>query len=485
MGLSYLDQAVEKLNCALVNEEHITVYSDYDTDGLTSSLQWKTLFKLLGHEDYTVVPYTKRTHSIDPNLPSVLLQHKSGLCIISDTGCSEPEMLKYLNSISPIIVLDHHKGILQREIISDTLVVVNPAMWNDGVTMSAACVVFEVIMAWVEKYRLDDLEYFQRMLSFYPFVSIYADGAYGPTDYVYNLYQLAQDAIYPPEFSFAQEYFNTSKRFVLFSVAPPINAAFRNNRLDLINELFLNHDRLLSYEKSDLVDELKVLRNDMRKHIDNLEKIVEPIEVGEFNLVDLTGYLNQGISNEIIWNNKGLIANKIAGKYKKACICIVNTGDRYTLSVRDFYGRDILSLMQTIYEVGSHPSAFGGSMSAHDVLYLKKNLERLSTRLPAPKPKPVLNFAELKEDEVKHIAFLNEFLHPNAAKLIYASKTGAKLEPTPAKWGPVYNQYQLKLPSGTIIYIKQEAFDDEENPRILIQLYKGKRIGGSMVEPLS
>ena len=61
----------------------------------------------------------------------------------------------------------------------------------------------------------------------------------------------------------------------------------------------------------------------------------------------------------------------------------------------------------------------------------------MSARLPAPKPKPILNFAELKEDEVKHIAFLNEFLHPNDAKLIYASKSGAKLEPTPAKWGQV------------------------------------------------
>lgn len=481
MNLTYLKEALKILKKAIEDGVHITFYGDYDVDGLTCLLQWKRLCELLGYDNFSIVPYSKRTHSIDTNLASVLVQNKSGLCIICDTGCSEPETLKYLNSISPVIVLDHHRGTIQHSQITDSLVVVNPALWGDGYKMSAGCVVFELIMAWVEEVRPDDYDYFRRVLAFYPFLSIYADGAYGPNDYCFGLYQAAQDALFPPEFSFAHQNFVSTKRFVLFSVAPPINAAFRNNRLDLINKLFLSKEPLVSYERANLLDELELLRSEMRKHITKLESIVEPKIIGKFALVDLTGYLNQGIKNEIIWANKGLIANKIADKYKCACVTIVNTGDNYSLSVRDYYGRDVLSLLQTFYDVGGHPSAFGGTIKAQDVLYLQRTLERLSSRLPEPTPRKVLNYVSLTPAEINSIALKNEFEHPNGIVLVEVLKMHAKLEPTPASWGPVYYQYHIPYGKDQKIYVKQEEYDSQDKPQLLIQLYKGKRLMGSMV----
>lgn len=481
MNLTYLDKARAILQDAIERGVHLMLYGDYDVDGLTCLLQLKKVLDLIGYENYSILPYTKRTHSVDPNLASMLLQNKSGLCIICDTGSGEPATLKYLNSIAPVIVLDHHRGSVQESDISDSLVVVNPALWGDDLQMSAACVTYELLMAWVESARPDDVDYFRRMLAFYPFLSIYADGAYGPNDYCYNLYAEAQDAIFPPEFSFAQQNFVSTKRFVLFSVAPPINAAFRNNRLDLINKLFLSKEPLVSYERANLLDDLEILRNDMRKYINQLESIVEPKMIGQFALVDLTGYLNQSISNEIIWANKGLIANKIADRFKCACVCIVNTGDGYSLSVRDYFGRDVLSLMQTFYDVGGHASAFGGTMEAQDVLYLQQNLVRLSKRLKPPVPRKVLNYVALTAKELDTIALQNEFKHPNDITLVEVLKSNVKLEPTPASWGQRYFQYHIPLASDQKIYVKQEEFDSYEKSQILVQLYKGKRLMGSMV----
>ncbi|MFF2798187.1 DHH family phosphoesterase [Lysinibacillus xylanilyticus] len=482
MVLSYLYKALEILKSVIEKGEHITVYGDYDVDGLTCLLQWKKTFELIGYDNYSIVPYTKRTHSIDTNLASVLVENKSGLCIICDTGSAEPKTLKYLNAVAKVIVLDHHRGNIQKSHMTDSLVVVNPALWGDDLQMSAGCVTYELIMAWVEATRPNNYEYFKRMLAFYPFLSIYADGAYGANDYCFNLYQDAQEAMFPPEFSFAEKNFITTKRFVLFSVAPPINAAFRNNRLDLINKLFLSRENLLSYERANLLDELELLRSNMRKHINQLESIVQPTLIGQFALVDLTGYLNQSISNEIIWANKGLIANKIADKYKCACVCIVNTGDEYSLSVRDYFGRDVLNLMQTFYDVGGHPSAFGGTMEVQDVLNLKRVLEKLSVRLRDPKPRKVVNYITLTPSQLDNIALHNEFLHPNDVTLVEVLKSNVALEPTPASWGQRYNQYHIPLEEDKKIYVKQEDFDSPEKPKILIQLFKGRRLMGSMVE---
>jgi len=481
MKLTYLENALKILKDAINKNIHITIYGDYDVDGLSCLLQFKTLFGLIGYERYEIVHYTKRTHSIDPNLPSILLQNRSGLCIICDSGCSEPETLKYLNSLASVIVLDHHRGVIEHSDITDSLVVVNPSLWGDGVVMSAGCVTYELLMAWVDAERFDDYDYFKRLLTFYPFLSIYADGAYGPNDYCFGLYQDAQDAVFPLEFSFAQQNFISTKRFVLFSVAPPINAAFRNNRLDLINKLFLNKEPLLSYERADLLDELETLRSNTRKYINQLEAVVEPKMIGEFALVDLTGYLNQSINNEIIWANKGLIANKIADRYKCACVCIVSTGNEYSLSVRDYFGRDVLSLMQTFYEVGGHPSAFGGTIDIRDVLYLQRNLAALSRRLPAPKPRTVLNMKALTVPQLESLALENEFKHPNDITLVQVAKMATKLEPTPASWGPRYYQYHIPYGKDSKLYVRQEDFDTPEESSILIQLYKGKRLMGSMV----
>lgn len=481
MQLSYLKEATDLFKKSIEENQHITIEGDYDVDGLTCILQFKKFFELVGYDNYSILPYTKRTHSVDPHLVSLLHKNNSGLVIICDTGSGEPDTLKYLNSMTSVIVLDHHRGSVEHHHIQENLVVVNPALWGDDLQMSAGCVTYELIMSYVKTTRVEDEDYFRRMLVFYPFLSIYADGAYGDNDYCFNLYNDTQDAIFPPEFSFAQANFISTKRFVLFSVAPPINAAFRNNRLDLINKLFLNREPLLSYERANLVDELEVLRSTMRKHINSLEEVIKPTMIGKFALVDLTGYLNQRISNEIIWANKGLIANKIADKYKSACICIVNTGNNYSLSVRDYYGRDVLSLMQTFYEVGGHASAFGGTMDAQDVLYLQRYLKVLSDKLGEPTPRTVLDYHVLTAEELDTIALHNEFLHPNKVTLVRISKSGVKLEPTPPSWGQTYYQYHVPLRGRDKIYIKQEEYDSYEDPSLLVQLYKGKRLMGSMV----
>lgn len=480
--LTFMREALALLSKAISKNLHITIYGDYDVDGLSCILTLKRLFILIGYTNYSIVPYSKRTHKIDNNVASVLVENQSGLCIICDTGSSELETVNYLKSICPVIVLDHHRGSIMHEDINERLIVVNPALWGDDVKMSAACVVYELIMEWVRENRPEEERYFVKMLSFYPFLSIYADGAYGNNDYCFNLYQDAQQAILPPEFNFASQHYVPTKRFVLFSVAPPINSAFRNNRLDLINSLFLFGDQLMSYEKMNLMEEMMTLRSGIREHIDKLCSLIEPIMIGGIGLVDLTGFLNQGISSDVIWNNKGLIANKMADKYKCVCLTIVKVDTHYTVSCRDYYGRNILSYMQTFYEVNGHDAAFGGTLDLAEVIDLKQTLGYLSKKIGDPKPRRVMPMHNLKETDLDNIALANEFCHQNDVILISVPKYKAKLEHTPPSFKDKFWQYHLPYGDGKTIYVKKENFDDAEKPYLTLQLYKGKRLMASMIE---
>lgn len=480
--MKYLSNAVELVSQAIVKKEHLTIYGDYDLDGVMCLLEWKTFLDTIGHTNYTLVEYTKRSHAIDKNVSSIAVENNSDLIIICDTGCSELNHLRFLSGISRVLVLDHHLGNIREEDLNDRITIVNPAMWKDNKKMSAACVVYEVIMEYINTYDYPSVEYYRRLLSFYPFLSIFADGAYGLNDYCYSIYQQAQTAIFPPEFGYIKNEYRSTKRFLLFSAAPPINAAFRNGRLDLINKLFLRRVPLLTYERADLFDELQILRDKMRTHIERLSNLVDVQEIGKFVLVDLSGYLNQSIPNEVIWANKGLVANKIAERYKAVCITIVNEGSYYSLSVRDYLGRDVLSIMQLFYEVGGHPSAFGGKLTSLQVLNLKNDLKLISEHLSPPVERTVLPFRSLTVEQIDTIVNNNEFAHPNELTLVSIPKVNLKLEKTPAEWGEQYYQYHVKYAGDRKLYIKQEDFDSSMKSHILVHLYKGKNISGQMVE---
>jgi single-stranded-DNA-specific exonuclease len=123
-----MPRAVERIRQALANQEHITVYGDYDADGVTSSALLFRVLRTLKHPaarlDYHI-PHRLRD-GCGLNLPALDLLKTRGTQLIITTDCasSDVEQVNYANSLGiDVIITDHHRP---PDVLPNAHAMVNP-----------------------------------------------------------------------------------------------------------------------------------------------------------------------------------------------------------------------------------------------------------------------------------------------------------------------------------------------------------------------
>ncbi len=106
-----MDKAVERIFKAVETGEQITVYGDYDADGVTSVTVLTTALEQLGANVDFAIP-NRFEHGYGPNIELFDELHKKGtsLIITVDNGISGLDAVAYAKSVGmDIIVTDHHE----------------------------------------------------------------------------------------------------------------------------------------------------------------------------------------------------------------------------------------------------------------------------------------------------------------------------------------------------------------------------------------
>ena len=136
LALIDMDRAVERIRYALAQREHITVYGDYDADGVTSSALLTRALRTLKHPDAVLdfhIP--SRLHDgCGLNLKAIELLKSRGtsLIITTDCGSSDVEQVAYAKTLGiDVIITDHHHPPEQRP---DAFAMINP--WRRDCTYS-------------------------------------------------------------------------------------------------------------------------------------------------------------------------------------------------------------------------------------------------------------------------------------------------------------------------------------------------------------
>ena len=131
-----MDRAVERIQHALAQREHITVYGDYDADGVTSSALLTRALRTLKHPEAILdfhIP--SRLHDgCGLNLKAIDLLKSRGtsLIITTDCGSSDVEQVAYAKTLGiEVIITDHHHPPEQRP---DAFAMINP--WRPDCTYS-------------------------------------------------------------------------------------------------------------------------------------------------------------------------------------------------------------------------------------------------------------------------------------------------------------------------------------------------------------
>lgn len=128
LALIDMPRAVARIRQALTNQEHITVYGDYDADGVTSSALLFRVLRTLKHPDATLdyhIPHRLRD-GCGLNLPALDLLKARGTRLIITTDCasSDVEQVNYANSQGiDVIITDHHRP---PDVIPNAYAMVNP-----------------------------------------------------------------------------------------------------------------------------------------------------------------------------------------------------------------------------------------------------------------------------------------------------------------------------------------------------------------------
>ncbi len=125
-----MKKSVERIKFAIDNKEHITVYGDFDSDGITStSLLYLTLKKIGADVDYYLPDRAIESHGLNTKaLVQLIAKRKSKLIITVDCGISNVSEVNFANGFkSDVIITDHHEA---PENLPQAYAIINPKAPN-------------------------------------------------------------------------------------------------------------------------------------------------------------------------------------------------------------------------------------------------------------------------------------------------------------------------------------------------------------------
>lgn len=119
-----MDKAVARIITAIEQEEHITVYGDYDVDGMTAtSLMLHNLRALGGKADFYIPDRQKEGYGLNLEALQYLAEQGTKLLLTVDCGIASVADVAAMKGKLDIIITDHH---LPGAVLPEALAVVNP-----------------------------------------------------------------------------------------------------------------------------------------------------------------------------------------------------------------------------------------------------------------------------------------------------------------------------------------------------------------------
>lgn len=106
-----MEKAVNRITTALKNEENITIFGDYDADGITSTTILKRFFHDINKECNVYIPNRlNEGYGLNKNAIKKLSEEGTNLIITVDCGITAIEETKYAKELGiDIVITDHHE----------------------------------------------------------------------------------------------------------------------------------------------------------------------------------------------------------------------------------------------------------------------------------------------------------------------------------------------------------------------------------------
>ena len=406
------------------HKRKVLIEGDYDVDGIMCTLIINDYLTALGSTMHEIYRYRARTHRMDKYAMHQCIQGRYDYLIVGDTGSSDMEILHRLGDMGiKVIVLDHHNSIYSYDDFPENVAIINTTIENliakqDVYRFSAGALCYCIFAKFAQVHA--DITLKGEVA--YALTSLYADSMDMSSSLNRGIYweaiQLKRHEL--PVFlqHFMNEYTVFGRRYIDFWYAPRINAAFRSERLGLINNYFFNTE-LGTVERAKCIEDLEKVYVECRNMVNKLADIVKVEELDNFVLCDLSCVDDvMPINENRLFNYTGLLANKLTERYKKTAVVLCETARHYKGSLRDKYNRNYLHTFQQFCEAGGHKPAFGFTVNLLDYQRFLASVVRIDKYYSdkSKKEGPIVEEHEVASPDdrlVEEMALYNDFAGGN------------------------------------------------------------------------
>ena len=378
-----MEKAVERIIKAIENQENVTIFGDYDVDGITSITVLKSFLQDRGLEVQSYIPNRlDEGYGLNKEAIEKIVNDGCKLMITVDCGISAIEEIEYANSLKiDTIVTDHHEP--GNELPNAIAVIDNKRKDSEYPfrELAGVGVVFKLIQAIGITLGLKEEEY----LKYLDIVCIGTISDIVPlVDENRVIAKLGLMLIGQTKNIGLRSILNSSgynkidSTTISFGVAPRINACGRMGKAEEALELLLSKNINQVNELTKKLNEHNRIRQETEKNIFN--NAVKHIE--EENLKNNHAIVVGGEN----WHHGviGIVSSKITEMYFKPSILLSFEEDGIGKgSGRSIPGFDLHeALMQctdTIEKFGGHSMAVGITVKKENFEKFKEELEKITT----------------------------------------------------------------------------------------------------------
>lgn len=395
-----MDQAVERLQCAIQLSEPILIWGDFDVDGQTATtLLFTALLNLGANVQYHVPLRDGEGHGV--NLPKLRewLARGIKLIITCDTGITSHEAVNVASAAGvDVIITDHH---LLGDTLPTALAVINPMRLPVGHKLRelpGVAVAYELISALTSKSCDELLELVA--------LGIVADVAELKNETRYLLQRgltMMRATIRPGLLALLQSaevnQLAMDESDIGFKLAPRLNAQGRMGNAAESVELLSTTD---SAHAADLAYQLEQMNAKRKLESQLIEDSARNLLEREPSLLDYAAI----VLSHPDWKGgvAGIVANRLADAYHKPVVLLCEENENAFGSARSVAGVNITDALKACREkltkFGGHAMAAGLSLRREDVFEFRRLLSRAVRSMTAEIEEPTLTidgYVSLKE----------------------------------------------------------------------------------------
>lgn len=416
-----MDKACERIKSAIDSNEKITIFGDYDADGVTSTaLLYSYLSKNGANVDYYIPDRAGEGYGMSISAIESLKERGTSLIITVDNGISAIEEIEKAKELSiDVVVTDHHQV---GEVLPDAVAVVDPHRKDcelDFREWAGVGVAFKLVSALADCDAYDLLEEYGDILAIGTIADIVALKGENRILVRAGLAVLNEALINGTlrkglkaliDESGATK--NMTSMNAAFRIAPRINAAGRMGSADRAIKLLLTETqeeaRFLASEISSANAERQATEGGITEAAEKYIESHPEIKFARVIVVDGEAW-HQGVI--------GIVASRLCEKYGKPCLVISKTGDVSKGSGRSVDGFSLYDALvfckDILVQYGGHKLAAGLTVETSKIEEFRKKIneyaEKTEAALPVLKLDCKLNPASISLDMLSVINVLEPF----------------------------------------------------------------------------